>query len=102
MIDTEQFSSFESLMMKAGSSDAVYCCVIYCPPGPAGLFLSDLNEFLSSVFKLGKVLFLGDFNLHIDVDTSNPAMGLLSVMEMFNFMQQISGPKHSLGVTLWT
>lgn len=50
-----------------------------------------------AIIKLERVSILGDLNLHIDVDTSIPA--LLSVMEVFNFRQHPSGPAHSNGHT---
>lgn len=49
---------------------------------------------------MGNVLILGDFNLHFDMDTSSPAVSLLSIIKMFNFTQHVSGPTPSKGHTL--
>lgn len=65
-INSESVSSFESQLLKVGSTDAFYSVLIYRPLGPAGVFLVDFTDFLSSIIKLEKVLIIGDFNLHID------------------------------------
>lgn len=99
-MNIEPFPSFESQMIKIGSSNMFYWILIYRPPGPAGVFLNDFNEFISSIIKLEKVLILGDFNLHIDDDSSSPAVELLYMTETFNFKQHVSGPTHIKGHTL--
>ncbi len=100
MMSTDHFSSFESQVIKFGSSNTFHCFLIYCPPGPAGVFLNEFNDFLSSIIKLEKVLILGDFNLHIDDGSSSPAVELLSLTESFKIKQHVSGPYHSKGHTL--
>lgn len=52
VINSESFSSFESQLLKVGSLNAFYSVLIYRPPGPAGVFLTDFTEFLSSIIKL--------------------------------------------------
>lgn len=66
-MNSEFFPSFESQLLKVGFSDIFYCVLIYRPPGPAGVFIQDFTDFLSSIIKLEKVLMIGDFNLHVDV-----------------------------------
>uniref|UniRef100_A0A672ZSA2 Reverse transcriptase domain-containing protein n=1 Tax=Sphaeramia orbicularis TaxID=375764 RepID=A0A672ZSA2_9TELE len=99
-MSTDDFPSFESQMIKIGSSSVFYCFLIYRPPGPAGAFLSDFSDFLTSIIKLEKVLILGDFNLHIDNNSSSPAMELLTMTDTFNLKQHVSGPTHKKGHTL--
>lgn len=98
-ISPEILSSFESQMFKAGSVDAFYCVLIYRPPGPASVFLTDFTDFLSSIIKLESVLLLGDINLHID-DASCKAAELLTITDAFNFKQHVSGPTH-LDLRCW-
>lgn len=100
VINSESFSSFESQLLKVGSLNAFYSVLIYRPPGPAGVFLTDFTDFLSSIIKLEKVLIIGDFNLHIDDSTSNTAVDILSITDSFNFIQHVTGPTHIKGHTL--
>lgn len=93
VINSECFSSFESQMLKVGSSNVFYSVLIYRPPGPAGVFLTDFTDFLSSIIKLEKVLIIGDF-------TCNTAANLLSITDSFNFIQHVTGPTHIKGHTL--
>lgn len=87
-------------MIKTGSTNVFYCVLIYRPPGPAGVFLDDFTEFLASIIKLEKVLFIGDFNIHIDKVSCNMAANLLAITDSFNFTQHVSGPTHTKGHTL--
>jgi len=47
-MNSEHLSSFESQIIKVGSSNSFYCILIYRPPGSAGVFLNEFNDFLSS------------------------------------------------------
>ncbi len=80
-VQCDRFFSFESQVIKSGSTNTFYCVLIYCPPGPAGPFLIDFTNFLSSIIKFEKVLIVGDFNLHIDVVSCNMAADLLSITD---------------------
>ena len=97
VIQPECFSSFESQIIKTGSTNIFYCVLIYRPPGPAGPFLTDFTHFLSSIIKFEKVLIVGDFNLHIDDITCNMAAEFLSITDSFNFTQHVSESTHTKG-----
>ncbi|MDF4410550.1 hypothetical protein P3448_24240, partial [Vibrio parahaemolyticus] len=46
--------------------------VVYCAPGPYSEFVSEFSEFLSSlVLNSDKVIIVGDFNIHVDVDNDS-------------------------------
>ena len=94
---TQEYTSFESQMVRVGSSNPFYCVSIYRPPGPAAVFLKDFSDFLSSIIKLESILILGDFNLHVDDSSSCSAKELLSLTEAFNFEQHVSEPTHQKG-----
>ncbi len=55
---SESFSSFESQMIEVGSIHTFYWVLIYHPPGPAGVFLTDFTDFSSFIIKLEKVLII--------------------------------------------
>lgn len=74
VMNTQVSPSFESLVIKVGSSSPFYCVLVYRPPGPAAAFLKDFSDFLSSIIKFENVLILGDFNIHADDSTSCPAV----------------------------
>ena len=45
---------------------------MYRPPGPYSEFLSEFSEFLSNlVLSTDKVIIVGDFNIHVDVDNDS-------------------------------
>lgn len=87
-------------MSKINEHNPFYCILIYRHPGPASGFLSDFTELLTSIIKLDKVLIIGDFNIHIDDQSSNTATELLNITESFNSVPHVSGPTHSKGHTL--
>jgi len=93
----KKLSSFELQLVKVGFSSPFYCILVYRPPGPAAVFLKDFNEFLSSIIKLESFLVLGDFNLHVDDNSSCPPMEFLTLTETFNFNQHVSEPTHQKG-----
>lgn len=53
-IHSETFSSFESQMIKVGSVNIFYCVLIYHPPGPAGIFLTDFTDFFNLYDQAGE------------------------------------------------
>uniref|UniRef100_A0A672G1H3 Reverse transcriptase domain-containing protein n=1 Tax=Salarias fasciatus TaxID=181472 RepID=A0A672G1H3_SALFA len=97
VIPSQDYSSFESQMVKVGTLHPLYCVVVYRPPGSAAAFLKDFSDFLSSIIKLEPVLILGDFNLHVDSTSSPYAMEFLSLTEAFNLVQHVSLPTHRKG-----
>lgn len=103
MMNSDSFSSFELQMIEVGSLQTFYCILIYQPPGPAGVFLTEFNDLLSSIIKLEKVVMPGDLNLHIDDASCNMATEFITITESFNFRQHVSGPKPSNWIlfSLW-
>ena len=49
VVQSESFPSFESQLIKTGSTNTFYCVLIYRPPGPAGPFLTDFTDFLPRI-----------------------------------------------------
>lgn len=67
LVTTDTFLTFELQMTKVGNLKPLYCVLIYRPPGPAGHFLAEFTDFLTSIIKLDSVLIVGDINLHIEI-----------------------------------
>ena len=61
LVTSETFTTFELQLTKIGRLNPFYCVLIYRPPGPAGQFLSDFTEFLTSIIKQDKVLIIWRF-----------------------------------------
>lgn len=83
------FTSFESQVGSANIFDSI---LIY---HPAGVFLSDFTDFLSSIIKLEKV-----FNVHVDDTNCNTATYLFSITDSFSFIKHGSGLTHRKAHTL--
>jgi len=63
-VSSELFPSFELQIIKVGQLKPFYYILFYRPQGPAGQFLSDFTDLMSSLIKFVKnLLLLGDFNL---------------------------------------
>ena len=74
------FSSFEVLLLKLGGPNPVILATFYRPPKPAGPFLSELSEFLSSlVLNHDRIVLCGDFNIHVDDLSNTLATDFLSI-----------------------
>uniref|UniRef100_A0A0E9VN72 Endonuclease/exonuclease/phosphatase domain-containing protein n=1 Tax=Anguilla anguilla TaxID=7936 RepID=A0A0E9VN72_ANGAN len=60
-------SSFECLVVKLSGPQPLYIAVIYRPPKPSAVFLSEFSSLLTTVCAMSSNVFvLGDFNIHID------------------------------------
>lgn len=100
------FSSFESLILsfshpKWKSQKPLVFVVVYRPPGPYSEFLSEFSEFLSQlVLSTDKVIVVGDFNIHIDVENDSLNVNFNSILDSIGFSQSVHRPTHCLNHTL--
>ena len=80
--------------------------IVYRPPSQStkcseGQFLSDFSDFLQIlVVTSGKLLIVGDLNIHTDVATNSTAIKLQSILQSFGLSQHVHGPTHLDGHTL--
>ena len=75
--------------------------ILYRPPGPYSEFISEFSEFISSlVLKTDKVIIVGDFNIHVDVDNDCLSAAFISLLDSIGFCQRVQKPTHSFGHTL--
>ena len=64
-------------------------------------FLSEFDDFVNEVSLLpGKLILLGDFNVHWDNPSKNDVIHFSSTTTAAGFAQCVNGPTHSLGHTL--
>ena len=96
-------TSFECIVFTlAGQRQFV---LVYRPPktkvADRTAFLSELSELLTPVCAMSPSTFLlGDLNVHVDSSSCPFATDFLSLLDCFDFTQQVRGPTHNRGHTL--
>jgi hypothetical protein len=100
-------NSFEHIVVLLRfSSISIRLVIVYRPPSQSskcseGQFISDFADFLQLlVVSTGKLLIVGDFNIHTDVVTNSSAVKLQSILQSFGLSQHVNGPTHLDGHTL--
>lgn len=102
----QNYNSFECLILSLSHPNwkitkPIIFVIVYRAPGPYSEFLTDFSEFLSSlVLKSDKVLVVGDFNIHMDVDNDSLRTAFISLIDSIGFSQSVHEPTHSHGHTL--
>ncbi len=87
------YNSFESLILSLShpawkTVQPVQFVTVSRPPGPYSEFLSEFSEFLSNlVLKTDKVIIVGDFNIHVDVDNDSLSSAFISLLDSTGFCQ---------------
>ena len=100
------YNSFESLVLSLSNPtwktlQPILFAIVYRPPGPYSEFLSEFSEFLSNlVLSTDKVIIVGDFNIHVDVDVDSLSTAFISLLDSIGFSQSVNKPTHCLNHTL--
>ncbi|XP_051233806.1 uncharacterized protein LOC127350821 [Dicentrarchus labrax] len=100
------YNSFESLVLSLSHPNwktlqPVLFVIVYRAPGPYSDFISEFSEFLSSlVLKSDKVIIVGDFNIHVDVDNDSLSNAFISLIDSIGFCQSVNKPTHCFNHTL--
>ncbi|XP_074501484.1 uncharacterized protein LOC141773537, partial [Sebastes fasciatus] len=100
------YNSFESLVLSLShptwkALQPILFVIVYRAPGPYSEFLSEFSEFLSSlVLKTDKVIIVGDFNIHVDVDNDSLSTAFISLLDSIGFSQNVHKPTHRFNHTL--
>ena len=94
-------TSFETISGKLECGQSCLTILnMYCPPGPATAFCSELQDIPSYIFALPHDLALmGDFNLRID-SSSSDAGRLSGILDSFDLHQYVDFPTHIYGHSL--
>jgi exonuclease III len=101
----DRYSSFELLeLVLTTRCDSIRLCVVYRPPAGGkhsksfGTFLTEFQNYISSLStSTGKLLVLGDFNIHVDRKESAEAKKFADMLYSLNLEQHISMPTHERG-----
>ena len=72
----------------------VKIAIIYRPPSVScPKFLSDFSDYLEILsVGAGKLLILGDFNIHVDVNACSIGRKFLATLDSFGLCQHVSTP----------
>ena len=98
--------SFESLILSLShpnwkTSKPVMVVIVYRPPGAYSEFLTEFSEFLSGlVLSTDKVIIVGDFNIHVDVENDSLSSAFMSLLDSIGFSQCVDRSTHCFGHTL--
>ncbi|KAI3367040.1 hypothetical protein L3Q82_009670 [Scortum barcoo] len=80
--------------LPGGAQSQYLVAVVYRPPGPYSEFLSEFSEFLSNlVLENDKVIIVGDFNIHVDMDSDSLSTAFISLLDSIGFSQRGFVPK---------
>ena len=81
--------------------------MIYRPPPSQqnqlqkSLFVTEFADLLEQAATwTGRLLILGDFNVHWDVESDTEKKQFVDLLEAFSITQHVEGPTHSRGHTL--
>ncbi len=101
--DNKQVSSFEYISLPLYvNSVHIDLSVVYCPPSSnIGQFMDEFACFLEAVvISCGKVLFVGDFNIHVESKENSASQRFFALLDHFDLQQHVRGPTHIEGHTL--
>uniref|UniRef100_A0A8C9XHM2 Reverse transcriptase domain-containing protein n=1 Tax=Sander lucioperca TaxID=283035 RepID=A0A8C9XHM2_SANLU len=93
------YNSFESLVLNLQhptwkTVQPIIFVVVYRAPGP-------YSEFLSCVvLQSDKVLIVGDFNIHVDIDSNSLSTAFNSLLDSIGFSQSVHKATHCFNHTL--
>ena len=108
MDNSLQFSSFECMTVLLESSSFTFRFIIVYRVPPSSTnniqkssFISDFGDLLECTSNLsGKLVIVGDFNVHMDSVDDREQIQLTSLLNSFGMEQHVSGATHSEGHTL--
>ena len=99
----DTFQTFELMDIRIRSEMFLRVLVIYRPPAPTyALFYEEFSRLLEKVLTEhpGNILFIGDFNFHVDNPNNSYANRFINILESFDLKQYVRGKTHKDGHTL--
>uniref|UniRef100_A0A8C4RJ50 Reverse transcriptase domain-containing protein n=1 Tax=Erpetoichthys calabaricus TaxID=27687 RepID=A0A8C4RJ50_ERPCA len=95
------FTSFEAFILNIKTDSNTIIVLVYRPPGPYSLFMSEFSNLLSDLaINYDHVVLMGDFNVHIDVETDTFSKWFTYLLNSVGFCQNVKGPTHNHNHTL--
>ncbi len=102
------YTSFDLVeVLLTTKSDCVRCCAIYRPPcggkysQPLSVFLQEFEQYIDShATSSGKLLVIGDFNIHLDNENHPDAIKFRELLDGMDLNQHVKGITHNCGHTL--
>ena len=88
----------EALHVSIGARDGIGILLGYRAPCDPAISLPELADFVSAaLLESPRLLVLGDFNIHVEAETSGPALEFLETMASLNMSQHVRGSTHMGG-----
>jgi hypothetical protein len=99
--------SFEHMVLSLTiNAVCIRLIVVYCPPKskpslPFQCLMKELATYLECLsVSSGKVIIVGDFNLHIDNPDDSNVIRFVALLESLSWVQHVKGATHIRGHTL--
>ena len=87
--------------MSIEARDGIEILLGYCTLCNPAISLLELADFVSvALLESPRLLVLGDFNIHAEVEVSGLALEFLETMVSLDMSQHVNGPTHVGGHTL--
>ena len=100
VIASNEAKSFESEVWSVNTTPKLTIVVIYRPPGTSSIlqFTDEFSDFTMDVLNSHKnVVFLSDFNIHVNNLDSNDVLLFKSTLEALGLDQHVTNPTHKQG-----
>ena len=97
---TESYTSFEHMeVLMRTSNDCIRLSVMYRPPSNSVAdFMEDFLDFIDHhTTTSGRLLVVGDLNLHLDNEKDRNASAFRDLMHSLNLYQHVHEPTHDRG-----
>ena len=107
-VETMNRMTMEVLEVTIESNGSKLSAVTVYRPGSSNKNKYHMNDFFAELTEMlahysnykNEVIFIGDFNIHVNDHNNSDAKRLLALLEMFEFNQHIHEPTHKNGNTL--
>ena len=93
-------------MLSLYLPSTVLLATVYFPPNPYSEFLYSVSDVVSNlVLQTDKVIIVGDFKIHVDVESDSLSSSFITLIDTVGFSQRVETPTHccnhtGLGSTL--
>ena len=103
-IDLPEFSSFEAVCVNIHRDGFHAVVVVVYRPGSKAVTQAFFDEYADIMdrlaTRLGSLILIGDFNIHVNVATNDDASKLADILSCYISIQHVDTPTHCQGHTL--